>query len=72
LEKRRKEQMRRQKLQNKEERRAQRQSEKGSRPKPNLGEDPDLAGIVPGPQPGQILPGSKEEQPSKTAPAAAS
>jgi hypothetical protein len=72
LEKRRKEQMRRQKLQNKEERRAQRESQKVTRPKPTPGQDPDLAGIVPGPQPGQILPGSEEELPPKPGPGSAS
>jgi hypothetical protein len=35
----------------KEEKRAQRQAEKEARPEPEPGVDPDIAGIVPGPQP---------------------
>ncbi len=50
-EKRRKEQLREQKRKDKEHRRFRRQAEKLSRPAPAPGEDPDLAGMVPGPQP---------------------
>jgi hypothetical protein len=39
------------KKQAKEERRARNAAEKASRPSGSPGEDPDLAGIVPGPQP---------------------
>jgi hypothetical protein len=35
----------------KTERRAQRKAEKAQRPASETGEDPDIAGIVPGPQP---------------------
>ena len=46
--KRRKEEERRQKQQKKVERRAERVAEARNRP---AGEDPDIAGIIPGPQP---------------------
>ena len=51
LEKRRREQLREQKRKDKATRRLKREAEKRSRPAPVLGEDPDLAGMVPGPQP---------------------
>ncbi len=35
----------------KDEKRAQREAEKASRPEPEPGVDPDIAGIKPGPQP---------------------
>lgn len=49
--KRNREQTRRDRAKEKEERRAQRQQEKLNRPAVADGEDPDIAGIVPGPQP---------------------
>jgi hypothetical protein len=49
--KRQKEQARQQRRQVKEARREQRAAEKGTRPEGDGGEDPDIAGIVPGPQP---------------------
>lgn len=50
--KRQKEQARQQRRQVKEQRREQRAAEKGTRPEgAPEGEDPDIAGIVPGPQP---------------------
>jgi len=51
--KRQKEAARRDKQRRKEERREQRQRERQEQPQPPLapGEDPDIAGIVPGPQP---------------------
>jgi len=49
--KRRKEEERRQWRQKKVERRAERVAEARNRPEPAPGEDPDLAGIIPGPQP---------------------
>ncbi len=50
--KRQKEQARQQRRQVKEARREQRAAEKGTRPEGSPeGEDPDIAGIVPGPQP---------------------
>jgi hypothetical protein len=51
INKRNREQARREKHQAKAERRAQRAVEKQNRPESGDGEDPDLAGIVPGPQP---------------------
>jgi hypothetical protein len=60
MEKRQRERVRRQKQQDKERRRTQRVSERrdrdtaGSR-ETTGGKDPDLEGIVPGPQPGQII-----------------
>ena len=53
MEKRRREQVRRQKQQDKERRRLQRIAQKQVNRQD--GKDSDLAGIVPGPQPGQIL-----------------
>ncbi len=49
--KRQKELARLEKRKEKEAKREQRRREKDSRPPPAPGEDPDLAGIVPGPQP---------------------
>jgi hypothetical protein len=49
--KRQKELDRRQKQQQKENERAARRKDKAARPDAPPGEDPDLAGIVPGPQP---------------------
>jgi hypothetical protein len=51
INKRNREQARRDKAQEKSERRAQRALEKQNRPVSADGEDPDIAGIVPGPQP---------------------
>jgi hypothetical protein len=50
--KRQKERARQEKQKEKAERRAQRLADKGKRPEGDAaGEDPDIAGIVPGPQP---------------------
>ena len=49
--KRAKELARLEKRKEKDERRQQRRKERDERPPPAEGEDPDLAGIVPGPQP---------------------
>jgi hypothetical protein len=49
--KRNREQARRDKAKEKEERRAQRAQDKLNRPALAEGEDPDIAGIIPGPQP---------------------
>ncbi len=54
MEKRRREQLRKQKQQDKEHRRAQRAAERQKRELEG-GKDADLEGIVPGPQPGQII-----------------
>ncbi|MFL6196426.1 MAG: hypothetical protein ACJ75H_19755 [Thermoanaerobaculia bacterium] len=52
LEKRRKEMARKEKQQKKGERRVQRELERAQRQKDgDVGEDPDIAGIIPGPQP---------------------
>jgi hypothetical protein len=51
LEKRAKERARQEKRKQKEERRASAKLQKDSTPKPAGAEDPDIAGIVPGPQP---------------------
>jgi hypothetical protein len=51
LEKRAKERARQEKRKMKEERRAALKQERANNPKPVGGEDPDIAGIVPGPQP---------------------
>jgi hypothetical protein len=48
--KRQKERARQERQKQKSERRAQRQSDRKERPAGATGEDPDLAGIVPGPQ----------------------
>ena len=49
--KRQKEKNRIEKRQEKQARRVQRKEERANRPLPEGGEDPDIAGIVPGPQP---------------------
>jgi len=49
--KRQKEQARAERARRKSEKRAERQAEKENRPRPGAGEDPDIAHIVPGPQP---------------------
>lgn len=54
MEKRQRERVRRQKQQDKERRRAQRVAERQERALKG-GKDSDLAGMVPGPQPGQII-----------------
>ena len=51
INKRNREQARRDKAKEKIERRAQRALERQNRPETADGEDPDIAGIVPGPQP---------------------
>ncbi len=51
LEKRAKERARQEKRKQKEERRATAKSQKGPGGRPEGAEDPDIAGIVPGPQP---------------------
>lgn len=51
LEKRAKERARQEKRKQKDERRAMSKAQKGSGPRPVGAEDPDIAGIVPGPQP---------------------
>ena len=51
LEKRAKERARQDKRKQKEERRATAKTQKSSSPRPEGEEDPDIAGIVPGPQP---------------------
>ena len=61
--KRQKEQARQQRRQSKEMRREQRAAEKGERPQGTDGEDPDIAGIVPGPQ---ANPWGDEEPPDET------
>ena len=55
MEKRRREQVRRQKQKDKEQRRVQRALERNTQREQGGGKDDDLAGIVPGPQPGQII-----------------
>ena len=51
LEKRAKERARQEKRQKKEERRANAKVQRSQNPRPGGAEDPDIAGIVPGPQP---------------------
>ncbi|NMB75535.1 MAG: hypothetical protein GYA21_10455 [Myxococcales bacterium] len=51
ISKRQKEKAREEKRKQKEQRRLQRKEERASRPRGMTGEDPDIAGIVPGPQP---------------------
>ncbi|HSQ61633.1 MAG TPA: hypothetical protein VLM85_00405 [Polyangiaceae bacterium] len=51
LQKRQKERERQERQRAKAERRKQRRDDKGAQPPAASGEDPDLAGIVPGPQP---------------------
>jgi hypothetical protein len=56
MEKRRREQLRRQKQQDKERRRVERESQRRSTDRETgPGKDADLEGLVPGPQPGQII-----------------
>jgi hypothetical protein len=55
LEKRQREQVRRQKKMKKQERKDQRAIEKRNLPEGESGANDDLAGMVPGPQPGQIV-----------------
>lgn len=54
--KRQKEQSRQQHKREKADRRAERKREKAERPEAEPGVDPDIAGIVPGPQPQQEQP----------------
>ena len=49
--KRQKERQREEKQKEKEQKRAERDRDKANKPEGEPGEDPDLAGIVPGPQP---------------------
>ena len=51
LEKRNKERARQEKRKQKEERRANAKVQRANSPRPSDGEDPDIAGIQPGPQP---------------------
>lgn len=51
LEKRAKERARQEKRKQKEERRASAKAQRAANPKPEGGADPDIAGIIPGPQP---------------------
>jgi len=55
LEKRRREQLRRQKQQDKEQRRVKRVAERQTPPGAAKDKDADLADMIPGPQPGQII-----------------
>jgi hypothetical protein len=55
FEKRRKELARKEKQRQKAEKKEQRERERAQRPEGLPGEDPDIAGIVPGPQPPQDL-----------------
>jgi len=50
INKRNREQARRERARAKEERRIERANERKERPEPSSGEDPDIAGIKPGPQ----------------------
>ena len=60
LEKRAKERARQEKRQKKEERRANAKVQRSQNPRPGGVEDPDIAGIVPGPQPSPW--GEEEEE----------
>ena len=60
LEKRAKERARQEKRQKKEERRANAKVQRTQNPRPGGAEDPDIAGIVPGPQPNPW--GEEEEE----------
>jgi hypothetical protein len=62
MEKRRREQLRRQKQLDKKQRRVQRVADKEKRVLEG-GKDADLEGMVPGPQPGQIIDSSDSESP---------
>ena len=55
MEKRRREQLRRQKQQDKEQRRVKRVAERQTPPGVEKDKDADLADMIPGPQPGQII-----------------
>jgi len=55
MEKRRREQLRRQKQTDKQQRRVQREVQRRTNGELKVPKDSDLEGIVPGPQPGQIL-----------------
>ena len=55
LEKRRREQTRKQKQLDKQQRRVKRAAERRMHPGPAVDKDADLAEIIPGPQPGQII-----------------
>lgn len=54
MDKRQRERVRRQKQEQKQQRRVERAAERKKRPLEG-GKDPDLEGMVPGPQPGQII-----------------
>ena len=55
LEKRRREQTRKQKQLEKQQRRVKRAAERRLHPEPAAGQEADLAGLIPGPQPGRII-----------------
>jgi hypothetical protein len=55
MEKRRKEQARKQKQLDKQQRRDKRAAQRRLNPLPAAGKDADLEGMIPGPQPGQII-----------------
>jgi len=61
LEKRRREQTRKQKQQDKQQRRLKRDAERQTNP--GMAQDADLAGMVPGPQPDQIISDSASDSP---------
>jgi hypothetical protein len=60
MDKRRREQARKQKKMDKEHRRVQRVADKQAKKGQSVGKDADLEGLVPGPQPGQIIGDSEE------------
>jgi hypothetical protein len=55
LEKRRREQTRKQKQLEKQQRRVKRAAERRLHPEPAAAQEADLAGLIPGPQPGRII-----------------
>lgn len=55
MEKRRKEQARKQKQLDKQQRREKRAAERRTNARPAAGKDADLAEMIPGPQPGQMI-----------------
>ncbi len=55
MEKRRREQTRKQKQLEKQQRRVKRAAERRLHPEPAVGKDADLAELIPGPQPGRII-----------------
>lgn len=55
MEKRRREQLRKQKQMDKEQRRVKRNAEREAKRESGVGKDADLEEMVPGPQPGQII-----------------